>query len=77
MLPQAERSPYCRQLFEVEEKARTARKKVWEDFTEPEVEKEDDEDDEDEVDKEREQEEAKKEEEKGEGKPPEIIRVMS
>jgi len=35
VLPQAERSSYGKELFDVEEKARAARKNVWEDYVEP------------------------------------------
>ena len=51
--PQAERSSYSRQLFEAEERAKTARKKVWEDYTEPEEEAEAEEEEEEKVDEEK------------------------
>ena len=34
ILPQAERSPYYQQLFKAEEEARSARKKIWENYVE-------------------------------------------
>ena len=35
MIPQAERSSYGRALFAAEEKAKSARKNIWEDHSEP------------------------------------------
>ena len=40
MLPQAERSAHARQLFSAEDKAREAKKKVWESFVEKPAEEE-------------------------------------
>ena len=63
MLPQAERSPYSKQLFDAEERAKVAQKKLWEDYIEPEEEEEEVVEEEEE---EKEEEESKKEEDKGE-----------